>query len=265
MTSRRIAVIPIHDEAATLAAVLEDVDPQVDFFILVDDGSKNGSADIARELQRRRPGVWFLRHPGNRGMAQALKTGFCFAARMLEEGLLQPDDIVINIDADGQHPVYEIPRAAARMDADGLDLLLVVRDFSLYPRYKVLGNRLLTALARAVSGFPYRDVESGFRFLRVRCLPLLLPYFTGWRYSCAQEIAIITSLLGGLRIANDHLVRINYYRPGTTLMDGFAVLVMSLFSWLRVRISWRSSPEDARRHLADVIIESPPTLLAGRS
>ncbi|HWR97100.1 MAG TPA: glycosyltransferase family 2 protein [Candidatus Methanoperedens sp.] len=260
--SRRVAVIPIHNEAPTLAGVLADVDPHVDFFILIDDGSQDESARIARELQRRRHGVWLLRHRHNRGMAPALKTGFFFAARLLDDGLLRPEDIVITLDADGQHPVYEIPLATARMDAEGLDVLLVVRDFALYPRYKVLGNRLLTALARTVSGFPYRDAESGFRFLRARCLPELLPYFTGWRYSCAQEIAIITALRG-LRIANDHTVRINYYRPGTTLLDGFAVLVMSLFSWLRVQADWRSSPEHARRHLAGAVVEPPPGVGAG--
>src|SRR5512137_2580860 len=100
-TSRRVAVIPIHDEASTLDAVLKDVDPHVDLFILVDDGSRDASAQIAREFQRRRPGAWLLRHPLNRGMAPALKTGLFFAARLLAEGTLQPDDIVVNLDADG--------------------------------------------------------------------------------------------------------------------------------------------------------------------
>ncbi len=256
---RRVAVIPIYNEERTLGEVLGEVAPLVDSFLLVDDGSRDRSPQIARELQRRRPGVWILRHPRNRGMAPSLKTGFFFAARLLAEGRLSPDDILVNLDADGQHPVGEIPAAADRMAAEDLDVLLVVRDFSLYPAYKVFGNRLLTALARLVSGFPYRDVESGFRFIRARCLPSLLPYFTGWKYSCAQEIAIITALQGR-RIRNDYPVRINYYRPGTTAADGFAVLVMSLVSWLRVRAGLRSAPGHAERHLAGVAVEAPEGL-----
>jgi len=254
---RRIAVIPIYNEEATLAAVLEELDPLVDLLLLVDDGSRDGSPGIARALQRRRPGVWLLRHRRNRGMAPALKTGFFFAALLLGQGRIDPADILVNLDADGQHPVGEIPAACARMEREDLDVLLVVRDFSLYPAYKVIGNRLLTALARVVSGFPYRDVESGFRFLRARVLPRLLPYFTGWKYSCAQEIAIITAL-SGMRISNDHPVRINYYRPGTTAADGIAVLLMSLVSWLRVRTGWRASGSLRERHLAGVDVEAPP-------
>jgi hypothetical protein len=119
----------------------------------------------------------------------------------------------------------------------------------------VLGNRLLSALARLVSGFPYKDVESGFRFLRVRCLKLVLDYYTGWRYSCAQEIAIITAM-HKLRIRNDYPISINYYRPGTTVTDGFAVLTMSIWTWLRIRLGRRNSEEILRRRMEDVVVES---------
>lgn len=254
---RRIAVIPVYNEEKTLDRVLAEVETFVDRMILIDDGSRDASMAIIREHQRRRPGIWICRHHRNRGMAPALKTGFYFAERLLVEGKIGPDDILVNLDADGQHPIEEIAAAAARMAAEDLDLLLVVRDFSLYPGFKVLGNRILSLLARVLSGFPYRDVESGFRLLRARCLPRFLPFFTGWKYSCAQEIAIITALQG-LRIRNDFPVRIRYYRPGTTILDGCAVLVMSFVALLRVRAGWRSSPERARNHLATVVIEAPP-------
>jgi glycosyltransferase involved in cell wall biosynthesis len=259
--TRRIAIIPVFNEERTLDAVLTQVEGLVDLLILVDDGSRDGSPAILREHRLRRPGIWVCSHRRNRGMAPALKTGFFVAQRLLASGVIAPGDILVNLDADGQHPVEELPAAAARMLAEDLDVLLVERDFSLYPRYKVLGNRLLSALARVVSGYPYRDVESGFRFLRARCLPRLLPFFTGWKYSCAQEIAIITALLG-MRIRNDFPVRIHYYRPGTTALDGFAVLVMSFFSWLRVRAGWRAGADRAERHLAGVRIETSATAAA---
>ena len=261
--ARLIAVVPIYNEEATLRGVLGQLESLVDLMILVDDGSRDGSAGIIRGLQLRRPGVWLLRHADNRGMAQSLKTGFFQAVRLLSDGTIRPGDILVNLDADGQHPIPEIPGAAARMVAEDLDVLLVVRDFSLYPRYKVIGNRFLTALARTVSGFPYRDAESGFRFLRARSLPRLLPFFTGWKYSCAQEIAIITALLG-MRIRNDHPVRINFYRQGTTFGDGFAVTVMSLVAWLRVRCDLRASVSRGDRHLASVLIEAPAALAERR-
>lgn len=252
-----VAVVPVFNEERTLDAVLATLAPHVDGMILVDDGSRDATPAILGRWQARRPGIWVVRHPVNRGMAQALKSGFFLADRLRERGEIPPEGIVVNLDADGQHPVGEIPLAAARMRAEDLDVLLVLRDFSLYPRYKVWGNRFLSRLARFVSGFPYRDVESGFRFLRARCLPLVLPYFTGWKYSCAQELAIITALQG-LRIRNDHPVRINYYRPGTTFLDGFAVLVMSFVALARVRAGLRAAPGAREAHLAGVRVLPPP-------
>jgi glycosyltransferase involved in cell wall biosynthesis len=187
-------------------------------------------------------------------MAAALRSGFLYAERLREEGTISGDDILINVDADGQHPVEEIPKAVGVILEQNLDVLLVDRDFSLYPRYKIWGNRFLTALARIVSGFPYHDVESGFRFIRVRCLEVVLAYYTGWKYSCAQEIAIITAL-HDMNISNSYPVRINYYRPGTTFADGFAVLTMSILTWIRVRFGLRNSPEKNRSLLAGVVAE----------
>ena len=252
--ARRIAIVPVYNEEDTLGCVLQELAPLVDCLILVDDGSRDASAAIMRDWQRRLPGIWICSHRENRGMAQALKTGFFLAERLLAVATIGPEDILINVDADGQHPLEVIPAAAARMESEDLDVLLVDRDFSLYPRFKVAGNRLLSALARAISGFPYSDVESGFRFIRARCLDRFLPFFTGWRYSCAQEIAVITALQG-LRIRNDFPVRIRCYRPGTTILDGFAVFVMSFWCLLRVRAGCRSSPGRARDHLAAVEIK----------
>lgn len=253
---RLVAVIPVYNEEETLAEVFDDVDRHVDMMIVVEDGSRDGTLARIRSWMSGREGIYLLRHRRNMGMARALQTGFLFAEKLREDGILDGGDIVINLDADGQHPVGEIPGAVRRVIDGDLDVLLVDRDFFLYPRYKVLGNRFLTALARLVSGFPYKDVESGFRFLRVRCLKLVLEYYTGWRYSCAQEIAIITAM-HGLRIRNDYPISINYYRPGTTVADGFAVLTMSLWTWLRIRLGLRGSEEKNRRLLEETALESP--------
>ena len=242
------------NEEKTLDDVFDKAGEFLDLIVAVDDGSRDGSAEKIRSRMRGRRGMYLLRHEGNRGMARALQTGFLFVQRLLESRIITPDDIVINFDADGQHPVQEIPRASSLMVEDDLDILLMNRDFSLYPRYKVLGNLFLTSVARLVSGYPYQDVESGFRLVRARAIPLILDYFTGWKYSCAQEIAIITAL-HGLRIRNDYRIRINYYRPGTTVSDGFAVLTMSIVALLRVKLRWRNSPSRIKHALDDVTVE----------
>jgi glycosyltransferase involved in cell wall biosynthesis len=253
-SSKVIAVIPVYNEEDLLAAVFDEVSKYVDMMIVVEDGSQDCSLTMVRKWMAGRKEVYLLQHSRNRGMAHALKTGFLFASRLMTDGRIKGEDIIVNIDADGQHPVEQIPAAVKRVVEDDLDVLLVCRDFSCYPRYKVWGNRFLTFLARMVSGFPYRDVESGFRLVRARSIPLILDYYTGWKYSCAQEIAIITAL-HPLRIRNDFQVRINYYRPGTTVMDGFAVLVMSFVAYLRIKSGRRNSPEALAGGLDGVIIE----------
>jgi glycosyltransferase involved in cell wall biosynthesis len=229
-----VAVIPIYNEAPTVIGVLSEVAKRVDSVIAVDDGSTDDTPRLLRAWARERGHVTLIRLPRNVGMAGALKEGFVTAERMMRKGSLNGRDILINIDADGQHRPEYIPAICERMEKGGWDIVLTRRDFSKYPIYKRLGNRFLSAVARLLSGHPYRDVESGLRFMRARVLPTLLDYFTGWRYSCAQEIAIITAL-SGFRVDNKFVVRIAYYRPGATIRDGFIVLFMSFYTWLRIR------------------------------
>ena len=72
--------------------------------------------------------------------------------------------------------------------------------------------------------------NQGLRFLKVKTLEPILKYYTGVKYSCAQEIALI-SARSGFDIDNDFEVDIAYYRPGTTMWDGFIVLFLSIFAY----------------------------------
>jgi len=114
----------------------------------------------------------------------------------------------------------------------GLDVLLTKRDFRVYPIYKIIGNRFLTFVNRLLSGYPYQDVESGMRFIRIGALGSILKYYLGKRYSCAQEIALL-SVRQGLKVSNDYKVDVPYYRAGTTVWDGFVVLAYSIAAFGR--------------------------------
>jgi len=235
---KKVAVIPIYNEAPTVVAVLNEVARRVDRVIAVDDGSTDDTPELLRDWKKGRRNVSVIRLPRNVGMAGALKRGFQEAERMLRRRILRPDDVLINIDADGQHRSEYIPAIVAYMERRRLDIALTRRDFSKYPLYKRWGNRLLSRVARVLSGHPYQDVESGLRFMRARVVPRLLDYFTGWRYSCAQEIALITAL-AGFRVDNTYTVKIAYYRPGTTIWDGVIVLLMSLYTFARIKLGWK--------------------------
>lgn len=232
------AIVPIYNEAPTVLAVLSEVEKRVDLLIAVDDGSTDDTPRLLREWAGKRRRVTLIRLKRNVGMAGALKRGFLHAESLLRKRKLKPDDILVNIDADGQHRPEYIPGILEMMASRGWDIVLTRRDFSKYPAYKRAGNRVLSWLARKLSGFPYRDVESGLRFMRAKVVPDILDYFTGWRYSCAQEIALITAMKG-YKVNNSYEVKIAYYRPGASIWDGFIVLAMSVYCYLRIKMDWK--------------------------
>lgn len=234
-----IAVIPVYNEARTLTQVLDRVAEYVDWLVVVDDGSRDATPHLLAEWAAPRTNVVVVTLAQNRGMAAALGHGFDAVLELYALGKLGADDIVVNLDADGQHRPEYIPAVVAAMEQRGLDVLLTQRDFSLYPRYKRWGNAFLSWYASILSGFPYHDVECGYRFLRVRVVADLMAYYTGVRYSCAQEIGIITARRGW-KIANDFVAQVNYYRPGgTRARDGLTNAFYGLVALLRV---WLNRP-----------------------
>ncbi len=223
-----VALLPIFNEEKHLTAVLGLLRPRVDYLVCVNDGSSDGSHKILRGYARKHKELFIVDLKSNTGMAGALKQGFLFVLHLREKGILKDSDVVVTLDADGQHKPEYIPELVRYMQKKKLDVVLTRRDFSVYPKYKILGNRFLTFTNSILSGYPYHDVESGLRLLRVKALPAILEYYTGFKYSCAQEIALITAR-SGLRIDNEFQVKIAYYRAGTTIKDGFIVLALSLW------------------------------------
>lgn len=225
---KTVVILPIHNEEKTLADILSRVDTQADLMVCVNDGSSDKTSEILNGFARKRRNTYIVDLPANRGMAGALKAGFLFVLYLTRKGIVNEEDVVVTIDSDGQHKPEYIRPIVRYLIRKKADVVLTRRDFSAYPRYKIWGNRFLTWTNSLLSGKKYRDVESGLRFLKVKTLKSILRYYTGVKYSCAQEIALI-SARSGFIIDNDFQVDITYYRPGTTLWDGFIVL---FFSWM---------------------------------
>jgi glycosyltransferase involved in cell wall biosynthesis len=229
---RKIALIPVYNEESTLLSVLRTLSPEVDEIVIVDDGSSDRSFPLAEEWAKSQRGAAILRLRRNLGMSAALREGFVHLAARLESGELDPGDLLLTIDADGQHDPREIAALCEHMESKALDVGLTRRDFSLYPWYKRLGNRLMTIWGTIWSGFHYSDAESGFRAMRLAVLPALLDYYTGYRYSCAQEIAVLTSRLG-FRVDNSFLTVIRLYRSQTSLKDVAINSFLSFWAFAR--------------------------------
>jgi glycosyltransferase involved in cell wall biosynthesis len=250
-----IAVVPIFNENKTLKNILKRIYTRVDILVCVNDGSTDDSLETMRQFAAKNKNVFIVNLSTNTGMAGALKQGFLLVLLLKEYRNVQDEDIVVTIDADGQHKPEYIPEIIRYLTLKKADVVLTQRNFSLYPAYKIIGNRFLTWTNSLLSGMKYLDVESGLRFLKVKTLKPVLEYYTGAKYSCAQEIALI-SARSGFRIDNDFKVDIAYYRPGTTVWDGFIVLFMSFLAFGRWLFHLKSDVNFARPHLRDSYVET---------
>lgn len=88
-------IIPLFNEATVISEVVEQLRTQFEHVVCIDDGSRDGSSNLARNA-----GASIVRHPINLGQGAALQTGFQFA---LERGARY----VVTFDADGQHRVED--------------------------------------------------------------------------------------------------------------------------------------------------------------
>ncbi len=228
-----VCVLPVYNEQKTLADILQRVWRYVDILVCINDGSNDQSLSLLTEFVATHSNVYLVNLEKNQGMAGALKAGFLFIEYLNKKKYIGPDDIVITMDADGQHYPESIPGACQYFLKNKLDILLAQRDFSLYPKYKIIGNKFLSFTNSILSGYTYHDVESGFRLLKVKTLKPILAYYTGIRYSCAQEIALISARLK-YKVDNNYRINIAYYRPGTTVVDGLIVLSISGLTWIRL-------------------------------
>jgi len=162
----RIAVlIPAYNAAASLGGVIEGIKGYLSSIVVVDDGSSDATAEVARAA-----GVKLLRHPINRGKGVALRTGFWF---LLHEGY----EAIITMDADGQHDPSYIPLLIHASEEEGGDIVIGSRagEFNAMSRLRRFWNQLGVKAVSKLIGTPLTDTQSGYRLIKaevLRGLPL---------------------------------------------------------------------------------------------
>jgi glycosyltransferase involved in cell wall biosynthesis len=194
--SDTVVFIPAWNEEQNLPAVFADLAtelPDIDVLV-VDDGSTDRTADVAREH-----GAQVLSFGSNRGLPVGIAAGYEWA---LEHGYA----FCGRVDADGQHPARELARLLALVRAGECDVAVGSRFVSGdgYEPYRYrpegarrLGTSLLRRAMAPVLGRPFADATSGLYAVNAKALPLLAKPFS----TAAPEVeALIRITDAGLKL-----------------------------------------------------------------
>ena len=165
---RVLVVIPTYNEAENLEPVVARLRasvPEADVLV-VDDGSPDGTGDIADRLAAADDSVHVLHRSEKAGLGAAYIAGFRWA---LADGY----DVVVEMDSDGSHAPEELPRLLTALRE--ADLVIgsrwvpggQIRNWPLYRQIISIGG---STYARVLLRFPVRDSTSGYRAFRRQVL-----------------------------------------------------------------------------------------------
>ena len=202
-----LVLIPAYQAEGTLAAVVAATMPIVPDVLVVDDGSTDRTADVAKGS-----GAALLRLPRHRGKGAALKAGFARALR-------KDRAAVVTLDADGQHDPREIAKLLDCWRRTGAGLVIGSRAHLVggMGRSRRFGNRFARRAVSYFSGRPVEDPQSGFRLYDaslLKALPL-----RGRRYELESEVIVRAARAGfgvastPVRLAQVDGLATSHFRP----------------------------------------------------
>ena len=154
-----LVVVPALNEAISIRGVLESLLENNLHVVVISDGSVDETADIARKMR-----VDVLDLSINLGVGGALRAGFQFACRHGFEAIIQ-------VDADGQHPIGHISNLITAANENGADMVIGSRFIQASSSMSVNGlrrstMRVLAWSASRAAKTKITDSTSGFRLIR---------------------------------------------------------------------------------------------------
>jgi glycosyltransferase involved in cell wall biosynthesis len=152
---------PAYNDSGTIASMVirsvkaaSELTPDFEI-IVVDDGSADGTAEIADELTRTYPQVRAVHHPTNRDYGAALQTGFRSATK----------ELIFYTDGDAQYDPAEMSVLWAKMTPDA-DLVNGYKISRADPVHRIIIGRIYHYIVSTLFGLKLRDVDCDFRLMR---------------------------------------------------------------------------------------------------
>jgi glycosyltransferase involved in cell wall biosynthesis len=164
---KTIVAIPCYNEERHIGDVVDGAKEYVDQVIVIDDGSSDTTAKVAETH-----GALVIRHKFNRGKGIAMNTAFEWAKENDVQAL-------VLLDGDGQHEPADIALILKPVLEGEADVVVGSRFLSTknrIPRYRTVGQHILTFATNLSSGLKLTDCQSGFRAFSARAIDAL--YFT---------------------------------------------------------------------------------------
>lgn len=153
---RLLAVVPAYNEEGSIDAVIREARalPDRPDVVVIDDGSSDGTAEVARSA-----GADVLRMPFNCGIGASVQAGVAL-------GLARGYEMIVRFDGDGQHDPAQIPKLVAAVESGEADFVLGSRylgtDGYQSTFMRRLGARWFSVLLRVFCGIAITDPTSGF-------------------------------------------------------------------------------------------------------
>jgi|SRR5579859_3299876 len=230
-------VIPAYNEAQRLPESLDKLlaylreqrwDAEV---IVVNDGSRDETADVVRQYAAKNPQIRLVENPGNHGKGYSVRHGMLEA--LAEVRLLS--------DADFSSPIEEAKKLFAAIES-GADVAIGSRwlqrqtQTKRQPLYRQLGGRCFNLFLRVLLGLKEKDTQCGFKAFTRQAAQTIFPPAKRERWGWDPEILFLAHK-AGFRVdevavvwANDERSRINPY------IDGFRIIVDALaVRWYSMR------------------------------
>ena len=229
-------VIPAFNESARIPATLRQVVACIRErgwaaeVIVVNDGSKDATADLVRAFAVNAPEIRLIENPGNRGKGYSVRSGLLQAL----------GEVVMFTDADLSSPIEEAERLFAAI-AQGADIAIGSRwlekgrQTHRQPLYRQFFGRCFNAVTRAVMGLPFADTQCGFKAFTRAAAQTVFQLQTIERWGFDPEILFIARKRG-FRIVevpvswgHDERTRMSYLKDGAKMLEEIATIRWNAF------------------------------------
>jgi glycosyltransferase involved in cell wall biosynthesis len=218
-------IVPAYEEGARIAGSLDKIlayaaqrgwNAEV---IVVNDGSRDNTAEIVRGYAVNHPELRLLENPGNRGKGYSVRNGMLHAR----------GEILLFSDADFSSPIEEASKLFAAI-ADGADLAIGSRwlqsalQTQRQPLYRQLFGRIFNLLLRVILGLKFKDTQCGFKAFTRRAAQTIFPLQKIERWGFDPELLFLARQFG-FRVAEVPVAwahregtRINPFRDGIRML-----------------------------------------------